>query len=66
MKIIKYYCDICKQEVENEEKLLDMPCLPSKWASLVGEENNIIYMEICNNCLEDISNYMHDKRKKNK
>lgn len=64
MKIVKYYCDICKKEVESEEDFIKVPYISKSWNYYEEDNEEIIEKEICRDCLESLSNYL-DKISKN-
>lgn len=59
MKIIKYYCDVCKKEVESEKDFIKIPYINNSWDYFVEDNEEILEKEICIECLKNISNYLN-------
>lgn len=66
MKIVKYYCDICKKEVESEEDFIKVPYISKSWNYYDNDDEEIIEKEICKDCLESLSSYLDKICKNNK
>lgn len=52
MKVVKYYCDICKKEVENESSFIKIP-YPDKTWNICSDKK-----EICIDCMLKIANFI--------
>ena len=58
MKVVKYYCDICKKEVESEKDFVRVPYISKSWNYYNNDDEEILEKEICINCLESMSEYL--------
>lgn len=66
MRIVKYYCDACKKEIENEKDFIKVPYRSKSWNYYNNGEEEIIEKEICKDCLESLSNHLDEISKNNK
>ena len=66
MKVVKYYCDACKKEVESEKEFVKVPYANKSWNYYNNGEEEIIEKEICRDCLESLSNHLDEMSKNNK
>lgn len=60
MKVIKYYCDVCKKEVENEKDLIKIPYIGNSWNYFEENDEEILEKEICIGCLKNVSNHLNE------
>lgn len=66
MKVVKYYCDVCKKEVESEKDFVKIPYISKPWDYYNNGKEEIIEKEICKICLESLSSYLDKISKNNK
>lgn len=64
MMVIKYYCDMCEREVQ-EDELREIPFVDTLWDKECTKED-LLEKEICFNCIERISDYIRGVQKENK
>lgn len=57
MRVIKYYCDICKSEVKSEKDLITSPYMIES-----GGHKILTTREICNECIKEMSRFLKRER----